>query len=1161
MKCLRPLFLIFFILYSSIIFSQIKENPDKYYLNGSEEKLFNHLSSYIRNNPLKVDSLFYLYEIYSMTDAIDPLKITQITDWYINSVKKKNHSYKNSVILQSNILKDKLGFLNKSKYSVFSQNNFITQWKVSDIYKKYGYSDLYLSFEPETDSTSYRHVFKSTDKSGTIDLSSFCYPRNGIVYLTTSINALSSYNLRINCNTEYLVFINGKQVLENSKKSVFSTKRIITVKGSGSHNICLKLRITENASFSIMTTTENSIPVSLTYTETQTGLVPETEEFYDYPINFLINNKDPHSKSITGQILSIHGHNHSIQNLTDAYRKNKTTYNELLLASAMVNQFDINTWGYIEGQSRIKKMWESNPGTPLLELWKAYDQYKNRKFAEALNTIKKTGINDFLAMSLLELKIYRQMQAVDKFYALSEKLLRRYPYSQTLNRIYLDYIYNENPDKFANLAENYLKKHHDPYIQRLLFKQYSFSNPDSALDLLKDDIKNSNYDAVISYSSLLIKLNRFSEASDILLPFSTFNNSPQILYLLGLIPLKQNQTADPHFNKFAHDHSSHPYIRKYYSVVKKETISDLMAFYNKSKSEETLNSFLNNEGPSTVYPYKQQIIKIFEDRKASLFSDEMIYIASNNEIRDYGEYKIPFKSGASVIKARVYYRDGSFTDSVQMHNENNAQYITISNLKKDSLLHVIYQNDINTEDNLSTMFEYNSPALHGYNYAVNSIEISIIYPLDLKLNFHANYNGKEKRLSKNDYQRYNYSIENIPPVSDEPYSGIYKNRPFRFCISLGNSEDFFEYYKSNFPDNLSTSLYSSFFSYNYSAKSKMKIINEIYNDLISNYKIQGSLSYYPQDPNDTMYKKKGSPEDLVFLCKYLLYNQGINSYPALIKDQTDFCGTPFSNSFSDIVLYIPDEKEPVWLDFSENYLKAGAMTASTYLSKAFIIRERSVSQVTTNSFIKPLVKNKWTINVLEDKTLFSLNSEYHGEEETVRKYFKDRRYYEYYITNIYSNFNRELIISDYSVNDPLKTDDLFKTGCKGEIISYIANIDNKIIIKPFLSPNHALKFTSVNNRKSDLYIPYTINNQNSYSINLPGSFSQQTVSFTVTHRFKDSYISYSCIKKLNSKIMTVNEEIYIPKQIITLEEYDLFKKFVSNYNNAKNSSFTLTKNN
>lgn len=1159
MKLPRSLFIIFFILLHSTAFAQQLNVPDIYYLNGSEKQLYLHLSSYIRNNPLNPESLFYLYEIHSMTDAIDPETITEITDWYMNTVNMQNHPDKNSIILQSNILKDKLNYLNNSNSDVFSRENYIIQWRFSDVYNKYGNSDLFNSFEPETDKAAYKHIFKSTHKNGTINLSSFCYPNSGIVYLETSVNAPSSYNLRINCNTEYLVYINGKQVLENSRTSIFSTKRIINIKSGGTHSISLKLRVTENASFSIMTTTENSIPVSLPYTSTQSVIFPETEEFYDYPLNYLIKKQDSYSKSLTGQLLSFHENNTSIKLLAEACKKNKTVYNELILASTMINQFDTGKWGHIEGQSRIKKLWESYPNTPLLELWKAYDQYQNRKFTDALNTIKKSGNTEYLAMSLLELKIYRQIQATDKFLTLSDKLLRKYPYSQTLNRIHLDYLYYERPDRFSDLAMSYLKKHRDPYIRQLLFQYYRFSNPYMALELLREDVNNNDYDSVVSYSSLLIKLAEYSDASEILLPFSTFNNSPTILYLLGLIPLKQNQTADFHFNKFEHDHSSHPYIRKYYSVNKAKTISDLMAFHNSSKSDDTLSNFFNSKGPSTVYPYKQQIIKIFEDGKASILSDEMVYIASNNEIGNYGEYKIPFKSGASIIKARVYYRDGSFTDSVQIHNENNAQYITISNLKKDSLLHVVYQNDISTENNSHCFFDYNSPALHGYNHGVDSIEILVIYPKTKNLNFYTNYSGKERSTSKKDFKLYSYSIDNIPPVSTEPYAGIYKNRPFRYFLSIGKAEEFFNSYKSKFPNNQSALLNSDFFNNNYSAKSKKEIIDEIYNDIISNYKITGSLSYYPQDPNDTMYHKKGSPEDLVFLCKYLLFTRGINSYPALIKNQTDFCETPFPDSFSNIALYIPDETKPVWLDFSDNYLKSGAMTSSTYLSDAYIIREHSVQQIATDTFIKPLVKNRWKIRIMDNKTSFSLNSEYYGEEETVRKYFKDKRYYEYYITNLYSNFNKELIISDYFVSDPLKTDNIFKTGCSGELIAYVSNLNSKIIIKPFLSPNHAIKFTSVNNRKSDLYIPYTINYQNIYSVTLPENFSQENVSFTVKHNFKNSYINYSCKKNTDSDIMTVKEEIYIPKQIILLEEYELFKKFAYNYNSAKNSSFTLTK--
>lgn len=1137
-----------------------EEQLSPFVLNGSETELFNALSLSIKKNPLSPDSLIHLYDVYSLSDTINPRSILTLTDRFIENISRSHLTEKNSILLQANLLKEELCYNNRISIDrAIPPDSFLTDWRVSDVYKTYGPYDFSLSFPPENDNKAFHKVFKGSSFHGKTELSSFSYPSDGIIYTKTTVSSSSSVSFRITSNAEYLLFINGQLLIENVHDKDYSEKRIIETLKPGTYSLTFKFRLKPTAYFSVQTTTSNNIPITLSYSSGTPSLATEFKEVYDYPYNRYLTDGSPASLAKAGWLLADMKDKRGLIYLKQSLNSKYTLLNDIIVATTLINQFERQDWRHKEGYSRIKKLWDKHPDLPVLQLWKSSYLYSQRNYSEALTLLNSKQPDSYFAASLLKLQLYRKTADHFKFRGLAEDLLDKAPHSKKLHSIYLDYLYTEQKDLFITEAEKYLEIRRDEDIQQKLISIYKGSDSEKAADLLREDLLQKKHNALVQSASIMINNENYSEASTLLLSFAPFNNSPSVFYLLGLAALKQGGTPDPYFNMIEYNYPEDPFIREFYSFHQRATLSDLSYLRNTKKSEAILKQFFNNEGPCSVYPRKEHIIKIYGNGSATLLSDELIYITSNNQIRTYGEYKIPFNKGASIITARVYNRNGSYTDSVQLHSIGNAQYITINNLKKDTLLHIVYQNDLPTDLYKSSLFEYTSDSLMTYDHSLDEFEITILYPQTDSLNFYANYPGAIQKELSGKYKSLNYISTNIEKISYEPYSGYHTGTPLRYAVStLKDDDDLFSWYRGFFPE---PSTFHRNLGYDHS--SRENLVTSIYNDIIANFTIEGSLRFYPQNPADTFYNKKGTSEDLVFLCRALLFHYGIHSYPVLIEKQTNKLKPLQKSSFSDVVLYIPNLESPKWLDFSANFLKPGSLTATNYLSTGYILKEQSVEKtfISTNkmSYIAPKQVNKWKIDLSSEGDNFSVTSTYHGEEETIRKYFKDSRYTEYYITQIYDSLQNHLIINSFSIDDPLNLMDPFSIKSKGLILGYSTIFKDALIIEPYISQNRAISFINSAERKSDLHIPYSINQKDIYIITLPDDFKQSKISFSNKTTFKNSSFRFSAEKMDGSLKLLCTEEVLIPKQVVSKDDYNQFKEFVSRSNTIKNRSFIFTR--
>jgi hypothetical protein len=1150
----------------------------KNFYNGDYFMLYNSIETLLFRYPVHPLSVLHYRDLSRLTDIYGASRVENTLKKLIG--KMGAGKVDNLCRLQLLVELEKLLYLSKQKSAerVTRKIRPVRVWRLSGPYNRYGKGDLKYQFTPEIISDarglkkSVKEVFVK-NPAGYLKTSRYLYPFYGIIYAFTSFHTTKPVIVRIYSKERYSVFVNGKKVITNRGEN-YRNLQLLKLSGTEKFTIMLKLESSNNSRFRMIITDENNIPMKLTF---------KNDVQYMNEFKYLVVNDYPYNTILSEMKKVKKANRNSKENLYRYYRYLGAFFNEH--ESSKGEEFfreslklkDDPVTGYFLASSMIDNRGGIRSSSRYLEGWRLIDKMskKHENFGPLLHR-RFTRLFD----SSNYLKAYRMGTGLMKRFS-------HYPdiyinYLDLLNYLGYEKEYLDVLDKFKNKfkrsvypleaeAEYWKKRDRSRYRKilkrivtinrssRFLKKLIEASIADGKFKEALNTIKKYDHeeDFFLKKADILIEMGEYRKAKSLLFGDIVKNNRPSLYHRLGgieyleerdplmfwekMLSLNPSLFRHSDYNRFIiNGYYTNPFGEYYPEIQKRRfRIEDL------SKLTQPVMKKLKKY-PSTILK-RERIFILNDDRSSRVFCRDMVYLNNQKGIEKWGEYRIPYKGKVEPVRIRVYHTDGTFADSYQIHDINEKRSITLSSLKKDSVVEISYiiENPVRSPSG-SHLFVLPLEFLQDFEEPVVNTVLRVITPEDIHINFLLSDKWDVNVKSVSGKKIYSVNISNLDAVYRESYTGSNQNLLKYFSFSsLKDREDFLHWYRGLLGNcdrlNKGGELKSL------KGKSIKETVDNVYNFVSREISLKPGLLFYPENADDILYRKSGTVEDKVILSKAILKKLGIKSYIAFTgrryhPDYGDFVNP---DMFTDILLYVPIKVDSsLWLDYSNMYYSAGSVNHNISGTQSLVLLENSYLMKKVEGKKPGKFSSSYTIKLDESGNgEFGITSEFSGTYGSVRKYFAHRMYNEDVINNYLSSLIPHVTLNRYDVSGMDDYSRPFKIKAEGDGLGLAITGAGRLYLHPVLNKSGIYKYILKRNRNHPLFILTNINENEIYRYILPDSYSKSIVSKAFSARNSFGFAELSIKKESDSNELIVKKRIKIHRYRIDPDEYESFLEF------------------
>lgn len=335
------------------------------------------------------------------------------------------------------------------------------------------------------------------------------------------------------------------------------------------------------------------------------------------------------------------------------------------------------------------------------------------------------------------------------------------------------------------------------------------------------------------------------------------------------------------------------------------------------------------------------------------------------------------------------------------------------------------------------------------------------------------------------------------------------------------------------------------------AKTDADKIRIIYEYLQRNFRyvsIQlGIGGFKPFPATFTESKKYGDCKGLSNFMQAALDGVGIKSYQALINRESN--GLPVDpdfphNQFNHVILYVPLQDKPIWLECTSNSLDFGSLDISTENKNALVITENG-------GMLVPTPGSNSRSNVFSVNSKIILNDDNSGDMETV---FHNAGEYREMIDEILKekkDEQKESIVMGLNFKQP----DAFELAKKDDVSVHTAVLKmsiekvpeftagSKLFLSPRLYKIWARKLPKAENRRLDFYFSFPFEKTDTTVYVLPEGFKVDVL--PPAKEFKTDFSSYAskCWYDENQRAVYSSVQIILKQHVIPAAKYADVKKF------------------
>lgn len=1116
---------------------------------GDYKEQANIISNLINSNPESPYSAVYADLLSGMDHIAGYKSVNTVIEKYIENISSSNMQNKNEALLNAYFVKESLDFgYMQAKTPLYQKYSMIKKWNVSTRFRKYGKYDLNNSFSPEKSGYKYPKTITTEDSSGFVYPYEFVYPENGIYYFNADIKSSNSINLIIETYNEYKVFVNGKEVLVNSGADVYRNRRILQLEGAARYSLTIKMRLSDGSSFRVVTTASDYSAIEPSYSISNSGgKSVKSEELMFYPYNSLIEDKSPESNAALA--------NYFYSLNSTEFRKYYQILNEeenddiytALEAKALISIYSKNSPYGSMAWKNMANLWRKDKEFVPAQYYKFQTALSNGNTTEALKIAEHIrGINpEFYDLEIDLLNFYFENSFDSLFLQQAERVTRLFPNSYLVDLYYVQYYSIRDVDKSQKYAEKILSRiNSKSIIKRLINVYIDAEEYDKASSLIDKYDVFISYDKKIYKAEINIAAGEYKKAREILMQLMVQNETPVVLFYLGLLSQKETGDTDPYWKKLEKYYPEYNFPTRYNHYRATGRIeSEFEKYRDKKFVDSELKKFVKDKKymPKAV-AYRSNLIKIYKNRKMRFFQEELLFMRTSGDVDATGEYRIPANRNYQLLRARVYKRDGSYSDSYRINRSPNGSYITINGVAKDTLIHIIYEiSDLNSNYYGSELTNSGLMRLQFFGETIGKASVKLISPFkDIVL-----YNNKNipmKTESSNGENIVSFTVNNVARVDKESSSGDGRRNLISFGYSnIVSVADFVKWYRGSFPANNAVD-FDKYIKID-SELSKTEKITKIYNYVAREIEIQGGIYYSPSEPESVMHSKKGSVEDKAFLAVRLLKENGIEAYPALVRDNYIYSTKiNFNNIYDNIVVYIPSEK--MWLDFYSEYFPCGIVNDYNSGQQAVIIKDNSLDQGTVSTKSESSIKTECNIEILDGGiSSYDVVMSAIGNKNYLRRYFIDKRKHSLFASAFLTMFQGKFIPDSYNISDIYDYGQNLNLASTGKIYGFYIEGKDSLSFSPMLRTAGFIGYIRENKRTQDILITSNEFSEDVYTIKVSEKYIQSEVYLGKKFTYKDAYVEYRINKKKGENVVNVKRIIHFPKRIITPKEYEAFYRF------------------
>ena len=1154
---------VFIIAFSNIqaVASEIEAHEDaviKCFGDGDYIRLEEALEKMLAEHPLDPVAALHYDTLFQMADLFGPGRIEKAALRVKEAADKSRDAHAGARLLQLRCGLEHLlyRFDSARAKQITDELKPIRMWTLSGPYRRHGAGDLEYPFQPEIisagrDMPAQKRI-RVADYDGWLDPGKYLFPDYGVVYAAVSFNAKAPVKIRIYSRSVYKAFINGREAVRNVQGRE-RNMRIIRVRNARSVTLLLKLMGAPFEKIRILITDEkDAIVEPEILADASFSEECEASEELDFPHAQLSAEADGGPRNAAR--LGLYFDNLESDEAAAFYRKaiavKKSDFISYMLAMSLIRSDggDRGSAGYNEGRRILKELVDRNPGFVPARHRKIEFMIDSRDYLKAyregIRLASAAPRYPFANAVLLRLLNFLGYEKEFEENVSRAKIL--YPESVFILNEEAEYYKKIDRRRFLEISTDILSRSFSVQRARPIVREYiSRGEYQQASGVIRR--YNFNNDLTAELVEIHIRKKDFRAARELIFKTLLASESPYLYYALARIDIIQSEDPSMYLQKLVNLNPS------------LFTVADYVQYLGSGSLDNPFSRFLDAAGaidpawfkkeyapfPSTVL-YRGRIFLLQSDGSSRVFCEDIIHVGNDVGVRRWGDIRMPYRGRMRPVHLRVYDERGGAADSYTLQKIQDDMYVHINSLQKNSIIHLSYivDNPISTPSG-SSLFSLPVEYLQHYDEPVNRVSIKVIAPPGMKVDFLFKTKVQVVKSASEGMQQYSATLVQVPAVKKEPYSGGRMNCLYYYSFStMAGFDDFVAWYNGLRAgrDGPLASPADSF-----KKDTIEETITAVYNFIARDIELQRAVLFYPEYAENTLFRKRGSPEDKVILARAMLDSLGVKSYIAFARNRylPDAGTYVYHDYFTHILLYVPLEiNNALWLDFSNRFDRCGITADSIAGSNALVLVNNSYRIQRVASRDSRSTAGRYDISLHEDGSA-ECDSEvsFIGSSGRIRSYFSNPLYLEESVHRYFSGIIPGLSIDAFRAENQKECSSPFILAASGTAVGLSVADSRRLIFQPVLHKSALYGYVRVPQRVHPLIIEKPIAEHETYRYTLPAAFSREEISRTHELKSRFGNCRVSIAKKGGSPVLEVEKSVQVHAMAIQPAEYNEFLKF------------------
>lgn len=458
---------------------------------------------------------------------------------------------------------------------------------------------------------------------------------------------------------------------------------------------------------------------------------------------------------------------------------------------------------------------------------------------------------------------------------------------------------------------------------------------------------------------------------------------------------------------------------------------------------------------------------------------------------------------------------------------------------------------------------------------------------EIKFNFYSKgLEVEAETMHINSSDIYSWRLKNVLPVADEDY--LPPEDEEQMCItfipkdfetagykgSTENWNEFARWYRTlaeghyNLPESATQEILDLIRNVT-DTKEKIKILYKYLQTKNRYVAIEmGLAGWQPNSAANVFINRYGDCKDLSTFMIAILKIAGIESYPALACTRDNGVVNPDypSNQFNHCIVFVPLEKDTIWLECTSPYSDMGEMNNNIEDIYTLVVDNTSGNLIKTPQ--KKSLHNKWisTINaslVFGDLNFNSKIIATGNQKSYLRTHFvvsdskEDVEFLTSLLSENYSNLNIKyfnLSSSDISVNN-------YDVELQGTYLKFAPADGNRLFINPAIYNRKSadeMPKEEISKRKFPVFFSFPYQNIDTVIITFPGKYKVE--SKPSNQQIENDIVNYTSEFDIKDGRLFYVRLFELKKNFIELKNYPLFYETIKKIIEFDKAKFVLKKN-